>query len=243
MTEKPRKDATLSYAERRPRRSQVRMQLLTLCGLVLVGLSCLKLAPELFRRCEILYSQHQLLNSLTPPNTPVYTASKIIRNGAAAIAETGVDNFTWSSLMVHCGAPSLMATAGVYAHEIRTPSGKVLLAVVQLHERSTQFGGDNRLELDLDSEVLEPGTLFRYPTIPIYNQPRFIFDEKLDDMAGQRLAIFGGQPDPMDPTHFTIDYTLGDKRHTLDACINDQDILTIYQRLESVTLQPPATAP
>lgn len=44
------------------------------------------------------------------------------------------------------------------------------------------------------------------------------------------LRFFAGQPDPRDPSHFTVDYEIGGVKSTIDGWLTDDDFLRIIPR-------------
>ena len=44
------------------------------------------------------------------------------------------------------------------------------------------------------------------------------------------MRIFAGQPDALDPSHFTLEFEVGDKHDSLDAWLHSDDTLSISVR-------------
>ena len=55
-----------------------------------------------------------------------------------------------------------------------------------------------------------------------------------------RLRLFAGQPDPNDPSHFTIGYELNDVPGTIDGWLQDDDRLKFEYRDGPATTRPTA---
>jgi hypothetical protein len=57
------------------------------------------------------------------------------------------------------------------------------------------------------------------------------------------VRVFGGQPDPADPAHFTIAYTLNDRPGVIDGRLLDDGTVDLRVREGSARLYPPTTLP
>jgi hypothetical protein len=53
---------------------------------------------------------------------------------------------------------------------------------------------------------------------------------RTDREPGKSLRFYGGQPDPKDPSHFTVDYEFDGQRGTIDGWLTDDDFLRIRPR-------------
>ncbi|HZL34844.1 MAG TPA: hypothetical protein VFC78_06010 [Tepidisphaeraceae bacterium] len=110
-----------------------------------------------------------------------------------------------------------------------------------LHERSV-LGGKPRL-VAVDGRVFggttvatwatvfRPGSLHRAPVETGHSNPILLMTEK-------RVQIYAGLPDPTDPSHFTIAYTLNGNIGRIDGWLDHNDKVTLIRTFPAAT--PPA---
>ena len=107
-----------------------------------------------------------------------------------------------------------------------------------------------RLLIPMD-ETLEPpegamgeeGAFLGHPTVPASSGCAGIHSPVLREafdpwgLPLETLRWYAGQPDELDPTHFTIDYEIAGKRGTIDGYLSDDG-----QRVRMQARQPPENA-
>jgi hypothetical protein len=116
----------------------------------------------------------------------------------------------WSALSRMSNAPPLApAAAIVFLHERRTPTGRPELVVVaydgQMRLPWATPGGWTISSIGLSASVKSPAVRGS-PLPPWHGAARRLDAEPF--VAMYRLRLFAGQPDAVDPTHFTIRYEL-----------------------------------
>jgi hypothetical protein len=57
------------------------------------------------------------------------------------------------------------------------------------------------------------------------------FDLNIPVRADVPLSVFAGQPDPTDPSRFTIDYLSGTVRKRIDGVLKDDDTVELKVRI------------
>lgn len=237
MTEKPRKDAMLSYAPVQPNRPWQRFFRIAMavCVTCAVGWVAWKIYPEMIRRFSMLYHQHRLLNSVVQGNAVTTFGFREVSVEEVGPVTANQDTTTaladrdWRDFRASCLSPVSSVLFPVYIHSIRDRHGNELLVAVGCMPYANPA--------QLTVEVISPGTLFRYPSPAQVVVRPFQFDFGADSLPTHLFRVFDGQPDSVDPSHFTIDYEFDGQRHTLDGYINEQDVLTIEKRKEPTTTQ------
>jgi hypothetical protein len=134
----------------------------------------------------------------------------------------------------YAAAGGVMRSEGtVFLHERRTPAGERRLVGVDLLPFGLPIG------LNLTDPVegrLEPwgrvftdGSFLR-PPVEAFSPKQNPYRSWSLIGPPDRLRVFAGQPDPNDPSHFTIDYEVHGVRHTLDGWLRDDDTVVIEPR-------------
>lgn len=111
-----------------------------------------------------------------------------------------------------------------FLHRVRNPNGEVRLVAVE-------FGGRHRLAFY--PRVIVPGS-FR-------SGPRRVVNRFVLEMArnpSDKIHVFAGQPDPQDPTHFTIGYTVNGHADTIDGWLAANDTVRLEPRQGRVLRKP-----
>ena len=116
-------------------------------------------------------------------------------------------------------------SAVVFLHGRTSPSGKRRLVCIEADPQVVNHSvGSTSILPSWSFRVLTPGTLRKEPADvpgPVYKDAFFL-------IAAER--IYAGQPDPADPSHFTIDYERHGERKTVDAWLQDDDTLKFRHR-------------
>jgi hypothetical protein len=126
-----------------------------------------------------------------------------------------------------------------------TGSLPVSVGTLFLHERTSR-GGNRRL-VAVDVVGAEPHLGRVHANMRVFSPPVGIAwpKQRTTSIATLPLAtndglfkIFAGQPDPNDPSHFTIVYEGGNHRGVIDGWLQDGDNVLLELRRESVTTRP-----
>lgn len=112
---------------------------------------------------------------------------------------------------------------------------------VFLHERVSPAG--HRRLVYVESVIPNALQLLRFhnarvidPAAP-WGEPRELSPQRLFQASGRYVEadLFFGQPDPADPSHFTIDFTAEGRRGTIDGWLRDDDTVQFKLRDEATT--------
>ena len=230
----------LEYAPRPPGvvREKLRRWGLT-AGIASLVISTYLAAPRIIRDVQVLRYQRQCLTYVAPPTrvvleTDAADAKKLLGDPRYAADARGTKAYLippeWTAY--HAALGTGFQTSGtVFLHERTTPQGvRCLVGVdVNLFPLSQSSGGPPTDVASLGARIIRPGTAFRRPrsgrsvTRGDGSQIRF-------HPTAERLTIFAGQPDPTDPSHFTIDYELAGVRHTVDGWLTDDENVKLELR-------------
>jgi len=111
---------------------------------------------------------------------------------------------------------------------IYMPPGRKGASTLFLHERKNGLG-ESRLVVVENTPflawitVMAPGSVTREPH-EVYEAQRVLVDYvAAGGEPGRNFTVFAGQPDPVDQSHFTIDYQVGGKSFTIDGYLGDDD--------------------
>ena len=227
----------LDYAPRNAslRRRRVRRWLpLLLCMAALSVLwFCRDSLERSYSRAWRLYIQHRCLNYTIDPRRVVYEenaeASAALLNEAdyrQVTRANGGEVTLWDPRLWDQIWPSWPdgavppATRGLlFLHECRNELGEPTLISVhaRIGSHSGQFGSE---ELLFEVREMIPGDAM-HPNLPgtalTTSIPRLQFHAR-----AQPLTLYGGQADPLDPSHFTIRYRLGDTDGTIDGYVGSK---------------------
>ena len=109
---------------------------------------------------------------------------------------------------------------GPYQIKTRT----LTAAVIMPAGKGTSAGGmERRLNLRLPDDVLPQPAVRAYPDYAYAGSTQPAPAPPID--YGNKLRLFAGQPDPADPTHFTIRYQLDGKEGVIDGWLRDNDVI------------------
>jgi hypothetical protein len=198
-------------------------------------------------RVQLLRGQRQCLTYTRPPDTLLVTSDpktvlELARNPDYASRTDGparthawlrpqcLNTFPWfrpatiQQMAMGPGPPT------VFLHERTSRSGDRRLVYVESHDANALW-----LTQHVNWYVIRPATLFKGPVIvgqtpPLQYSGMFI---------PTKLSF--GQPDPIDASHFTIDYVIKDRyggpdrRGTIDAWLRDDDTLHFQLRDPATT--------
>lgn len=122
----------------------------------------------------------------------------------------------------------------IFVHELTAAAAGSKPRLVMVEFDATPF----RPLPAFDVRVLSKGSLFRLPAhvgVSMSSGMELNLGHPRDAM----VRIYAGQPDPGDPSHFTIDYELWGQRDTFDGWLQADDEVKFKPRKRPV---PPATA-
>jgi hypothetical protein len=197
------------------------------------------------------YWQRQALAYTTPTDTVVYSTDP--RDVATLRSSDYTSNWphfptgsyvlrpnlTFQQLInAHTGGTIPVAPA-IFLHARQDPSGASRVTAVQL----ARMESDSFPRLSLVPYVQPTGTP-RGNIIASASGEMEIYLRRTD-----RIRLFDGQPDPADPTHFTIDCAINDVPMTIDGYLKAGDQLTLTPRTgktvtySSLTRWSPTGAP
>ena len=208
----------IDYAPPLPRRRRWlrRAVLPLLAGAVL--LAAYWWGPPAWYRLQLAYAERQCSTHVAAPDTIVFTEDpgdvKRLAATPAGYQPGPADGDSlclvpqaWSKFYGLLSPPGFQSRGTVFLHERRTPGGRRLLVAID-------YLGDDFLHADnywvdvseFQVRAFEPGGPF---SLPVEVQSEQVTQELYapDDRRGT-LRLYAGQPDPGDPTHFTIRWEL-----------------------------------
>ena len=154
-----------------------------------------------------------------PAHWTAYEAAALRVAGARGFTGTGGPNPAFSETLV-------------FLHRRRSPAGRQRVVAVRC------------LPLYLTSAsvlqafqpvVVEPAKLWPLSSRPLLREGEFHGGYPVD----AAVQVFGGQPDPADPSHFTIAYTVNGQPGVIDAHLRDDDTVRLQVRAGSADVYPP----
>jgi hypothetical protein len=194
-------------------------------GALIVLAATIWVAPRAYQRWQVIRLQRacaaytapptQVVHETDPAQIPALLASPLNYRGSVATGQAFLIPPVYGKLVVS------QSVGTAFLHERTTPGGERRLVTVDLYGAMAS-GKDMSLlgtVLDLSARGNAPracATLGDGRTIAL--QP------------GDQLRVFAGQPDPSDPSHFTIDSMVNDVRHTLDGWLVDETTIKIETR-------------
>jgi hypothetical protein len=114
-----------------------------------------------------------------------------------------------------------LAEATLFLHELRSPAGERRIVRVSCYTIGARW-------LYCPAQVIVPGSVFSPPSGEITVGTLL----PLDLHRGQAgLTVYGGQPDPADPHHFTIAYDYGNAHGIVDGWLEANDSVKLEPRL------------
>jgi len=111
----------------------------------------------------------------------------------------------------------------LFLHECRSPDGSRFLVEIERTAAADESAYFIQ-SYDVESNVYRPATASR-PAVYVMNAyPIDVMDSTLPHTD---IRIYAGQPDPADPSHFTIRYETGGKTRTVDGRVDNQGHLSL----------------
>jgi hypothetical protein len=235
--------AQLGYAE--PPRWHRRRSARRIAGvLVVIGLigSGVRWAPWTWRRCTLLREQSRCLAFALAPDQ-VVREIELNRNTEYHLFQTDppppppvtptcLERFA-ASLRTDGAATQLDGSPHfpVFLHERRTPDGERRLVIVTVRFGAmVAIGAGERI--GLTAAVIHPGALFSAPVVSRHSAGEcYPFSRgRGSDLTPRRLRLYAGQPDPSDPSHFTIGYDINGEAGTIDGWLENHDTVRFAVR-------------
>ena len=214
----------LSYApppalHRRPWLRRLALRLAILALLVGVGAAW---GPAAWRRAELLYRQRQCLRYTAPPDNivcaePLPSAGQMFPFSFEAADPPVAGEVLGVRLGREILAPGSEGPL-LFMHERKTNSGKRRLVIVRRTPAASRQSWD--LPVAYTVTLVEPASLTGDSTVRMQS----LIEVLPRDSAGTPLAslrFFAGQPDPSDPSRFTIRYQRGRHAGVLHGVLED----------------------
>jgi hypothetical protein len=182
----------------------------------------------------------QCMNYLEAPTQVIYSDDPKVMAGLSyathseyLIAQTSISlrqgPKCWNAMLPLPGSSSTFA----YLHRVKTSDGNERLVAVGFEAISSNLaygdGKDDRLAR-LYGCVYVPGTASKAPvnlTLPaagIMGFPNVAVCQEFRLQKNDLMTIYAGQPNPTDPSAFTIDYVLNGVRDTIDGRIEGTSV-------------------
>jgi hypothetical protein len=237
----------LHYAPASPGFSRLHRRLLYLTTAAVLIASSYFWLPVLKLRAQLLYWQHRCMTYTAGPDAVVYDD---LREAKSPVPQSvsGVVPQPWARFYALHSPPGFRSKATLFLHRRVRPDGAERLVAVDLFlvPSSPQSIAAAAVR------VFEPGSLTRVPRTSSSPNPSANFSliggahTVTSDVfytptvqpkatPPMSLRFFAGQPDPADPSHFTIDYEDPAGRHTLDGWLQNDDTVLLQPR------RPPTT--
>ena len=117
----------------------------------------------------------------------------------------------------------------LFLHERQSPGGRRRLVVLRRGPKSPLFY--YLLPLTFSAQLIDPATRAEGPTVVAALVPTDLDLRIPADLLNSPVRCFAGQPDPDDPSHFTVRLELGATPGTIDGWLEDDDRVRLKFRL------------
>jgi len=174
------------------------------------------------RLARLRHWQHACATYTVAPGTLVAASSSPGRRFIAPIPACWT-NYTAVAGVPFVSMPGNMPTTVVFMHEMRTPDGRPRIVVVYC----------NPIYLPSASVVQSLGPVSIDPAKgwSLTSRPAFRGGHVPGGYpAGDNVQLFAGQPDPSDPTRFTMAFIRKGRAGTVDGRLDDDDVVTFQVR-------------
>jgi hypothetical protein len=175
-------------------------------------------ASPIWRRARILYWQRQCLNYELARGTVVYqtnsTNTQVVRSVVAQ---------PWRSLYFLLSPPGFRSYGTAFLHERISPSGHHRLIAIDIN-----FPGGSQPpppDLDYTAREFSPGSFLHDPC-ELPSGP-FLY---CNLPTNQPVQFFAGVADPIDPSHFTLEFRARSERRVVDGWLKDDDRVVLELR-------------
>jgi hypothetical protein len=182
-------------------------------GLVLLVLGSLKFLRPAWGHARLLYYQGRCLNHVEAP-------SRIVFSGAALTAKSDAD---WERFYNAFSPPGGRHGAIVFVHELRRTDGSARLVAIEADiQRGFTSGALEPVPVRFDSTVIEPGG--------VLGRPQLRSNGSWLSPLDITVRLHAGQPDPADPSHFTIAFDYDNRSGTIDGWLQGDDTILLELR-------------
>ena len=190
----------IDYARQAPRSRRLLRKLWLPAFLLLVLASAYWWGPPAWHRVQLAYWYDRCLAHVAPPDTVV---GEIWSPFGLESAPPPYVPPAWQRLYGRLSSPGFRSGGTAFLGARRAPDGRELLVAVDLIPVNPWATA-----LEREHAVFHVRA-FTHSGLP--NLPRQVLDTRAAVPVGaSRVWLIAGQPDPNDPTHFTITYTAAD---------------------------------
>jgi hypothetical protein len=202
------------------------------CLLVVVAIL---LVPRYLRHTQLLYWQRHCLTHHAPPDRVIFEndpeqAQRLLNgpDGYDGDVQNGAFLFptVWRRFYQGVSGGLIASSGTAFLGERVTPAGQRVLVAVDLFLTAP---GPNITTASFGVSVVTPGTSYRRPH-PLPAATAVGDGRYVGLYAADRFRVFAGQRDAADGSHFTIEYDLNGKHHTLDGWLEDDQTVKIEIR-------------
>jgi hypothetical protein len=220
------------------RRRRVRRWFTIVAILAIVALAWWQ-GPATYRRLARAYWQYHIARYTAPADRVVYEEDP--SRWAALLAQPAyrkmpVSSPGWSPFVAYIAEPvqglfevtaARPGATAVFAHARRTPGGRERTVVVWMSYNAIRpdaqgASPDNQVVIGLCTNLIGgPTPCEAMPHVAI--APPSVAENR-------STPLYAGQPDPLDPAHFTIAYEIGEYADVLDGYLRDDDTVDLRPR-------------
>jgi hypothetical protein len=190
-----------------------------LAAVLLLGLlASLKWAAPAWNHARLLYYQRRCLSHLDPSN-------KILYDSKAPPASANLSD--WQNFYALFSPPGGRSGVMLFVHELRHKDGTPRLVAIEASNHPQTIPAEfNAATQTFEYTTIQPAGLFKYAKLSFNDSWKSTL--KLQD--GAPLQINAGQPDPADPSHFTLQYHYANRRGIIDGWLNEDDTILLEPR-------------
>lgn len=202
-----------------PRRRARRRIIVAITALALLA-GAWKYGPGAWDHARLLYYQGKCLSYGGAADEVVYEddGKAVIRSRYSALLTNYHAVRSW---------PGAKQGALLFMHEMKTPEGEARLVTV---EATLRIGVFSRPQVEYERAVMKLADLWSKRR----NRTQYTHStmDRPPLSAGQvyPLKIFAGQPDPQNPSHFTIRFELGGKEGMFDGWLESDGRVLVEER-------------
>jgi hypothetical protein len=206
MTE-PNTPQKLDYAPRPSERHHFIRQMVVGFMALCLGTLVLKLGPVLWHRAQLLYWQSRCMSYQASPGPIVFSSPSAIHD--------------WQVFYAMISPPGLNSYGTLFLHDRTSKSGNRRLVAVDGLKIWSGSSPYPSLILNFSIHVIKPGSLWSNPKAgPSYTVPLAIAAD----------AIYAGQIDSNDSTHFMIRVLTTQTERIIDGWLLDDDRVVLEAR-------------
>ena len=202
--------------------------------LLLLGLGALWWGRPVWNQYRLLVWQHRAMTFVDPPGKVVYEEDPSA--SAKLLAGGGYERIPYAGTFAGTDWNPVMRVTPdgqrvIFLHGLIDPAGRKYLVCFAYHNLNAEEFGNGRiarLTWDLEKPAgLLPGCGGRSR---LFNLSQSQYDLAQGLNSGDRVRIFGGQPDPTDPSRFTIPYEINDVPGVIEGQLNANDYIDLKQK-------------